>query len=241
MLDQEQDSSATNSSTTEEPKKRNSGKTGPTSEAGRARSSQNAYKHGACSKVLIMHMESNDDYLELLERWQDLYPTEEPVIADFVIKVVHAEWSRLRAQEHFDEFLHFTDGQAPFKMHPLHKHDFELMQRYLTAAERKFQRELNQLEKFYKIHTELEEDEDEENEEDEPEPTDNSKINFVFMNNDTGETQDMEGNLHPPPSDFVHEPIVPGVYPPDHPSHRPPRDFRKKKKKRKGKTRRSRR
>jgi hypothetical protein len=120
-------------------------------------------------------------------------------------------------------------------MHPLHKHDFELMQRYLIAAERKFQRELNQLEKFYKIHTEFEEDEDE------PEPTNNSKINFVFMNNDTRETMDMEGNVHPPPANFVHEPIIPGVYPPDHPSHHPPRDLRKKKTKKKGKTRRPRR
>jgi hypothetical protein len=42
-----------------------------------------------------------------------------------------------------------------------------------------------------------------------------------YINSETGESMDDYGNHYPPPPDWKPEPIIPGVYPPDHPASQP--------------------
>ncbi len=132
--------------------KRNCGRTGPTSEAGRARSAQNSTKHGACAQTLLIFGEREQDWHLLLKFWTDQYkPAEDTVLYTFVLKTAQAEWTRLRCQRQYDDLVASYDT-APYNYSPeqLRKHD--LMMRYKTAAERCFQREYRQLEQHFKAH-----------------------------------------------------------------------------------------
>jgi hypothetical protein len=136
-----------------EPKKRNSGRTGPTSAEGRATSAQNARKHGACARTLILPMESEQGWLILLSRWQDTYkPLEASLEADFVLRTAQAEWFRLRTQRQYDEFITTTAGQPPYMWTSAQCKMHDLMLRYKNSAERSFQREYRLLEAHYKSH-----------------------------------------------------------------------------------------
>jgi hypothetical protein len=91
------------------PKKRNSGKTGPTSAAGRAKSAQNARRHGACARTLILPYESPEGWELLLARWHRTYtPEDDSLAADFVLRTAQAEWQRIRTQHSYDDFLKIT-------------------------------------------------------------------------------------------------------------------------------------
>jgi hypothetical protein len=137
----------------EPPKKRNSGKTGPTSAAGKFNSAQNARTHGACARTLILPVESEQGWLILLSRWQDIYqPREESLEADFVLRTAQAEWFRIRVCRQYDEFIKSTLGQSPLDWTPEQLKMHELMLRYKNGAERSFHREYRALETFYKIH-----------------------------------------------------------------------------------------
>jgi hypothetical protein len=136
-----------------EPEKRNSGRTGPTSPEGRAVSSKNSIKHGACSRTLVLPGESEDSWLLLLSHWCQTYqPVEDSLEYDFVLKTAQAEWHRIRTQRNYDVYLHILQGVSPFNWTPdqIKKHDLNF--RYKTAAERAFQREYRLLEQHYKIH-----------------------------------------------------------------------------------------
>ena len=136
-----------------EPKKRNSGRTGPTSAEGRAASVQNARKHGACARTLILPMESEQGWLILLSRWQDSYqPLEASLEADFVLRTAQAEWDRLRAQRQYDEFITTSAGHPPYMWTPEQCKMHDLMLRYKNSAERSFHREYRLLEAHYKSH-----------------------------------------------------------------------------------------
>jgi hypothetical protein len=134
-----------------QPKKRNCGHTGPTSDADHAKSAQNARKHGACARTLILPVESEQGWLILLSRWQDTYkPDEESLEADFVLKAAQAEWLRLRAVRVYDEFLSTTTSEPPYRWTPEQIKTHDLMLRYKTTAERSFHREYRALEAHYK-------------------------------------------------------------------------------------------
>ena len=125
-----------------EPEKRNCGRTGPTSPEGRAASSKNSTKHGACSRTLILPHESKEEWEDLLAHWCDIYkPAEDSLYYDFVLRTAEAEWHRRRAQLNFDVFMGSTGGGSTINWQPdqIKKHDLAL--RYKTTAERAFQRE----------------------------------------------------------------------------------------------------
>jgi hypothetical protein len=136
-----------------EQKKRNCGRTGPTSPEGRATSSKNSIKHGSCSQTLILPCESEESWLLLLGRWVKTYqPAEDSLLYDFVLKTAQAEWYRIRAQRNLHSFEMVLGGLSPFNWLPdeIKKHD--LLLRYKTTAERSFQREFRNLEQFRKLH-----------------------------------------------------------------------------------------
>jgi len=140
-----------------EPEKRNCGRTGPTSPEGRATSSKNSTKHGACAQTLILPCESEESWLLLLNRWCQTYqPPEDSLLYDFVLKTAQAEWHRIRTHRNLESVMALTQGRSPFNWTPdeIKKHDLCL--RYKTAAERAFQRDFRLLEQFRKLHPAVE-------------------------------------------------------------------------------------
>jgi hypothetical protein len=134
-----------------EHKKRNSGRTGPTSQAGRARSAQNARKHGATSTTLVLPSESEEGWLMVLKRWEEKYqPVEDSLKAQFVQYAAEAEWFRLRTIRYYDDFIRTTGGIPSFLYTPdqLQKHN--LMLRYKRDADRAFHKEFRALEALHK-------------------------------------------------------------------------------------------
>ena len=206
-----------------EPEKRNSGRTGPTSEEGRAISSRNAIRHGMCAKTLILLHESEGDWLLLLKTWLEAYqnPAENTLLHNFVLKVAQAEWQRLRIQREYDYFL-LTHGTPPMTAwDPREIKDHDLVTRYLTAAERRFQRDYRLLEHHWKTHHKPLPEPKKVPKQPEPELS-KEMPDIRFINNETGESCDCFGNDYPPPPNYVSRPIIPGVYDPNHPAHEGP-------------------
>ena len=235
-----------NSEETEPKEKRNCGKTGATSEAGRSTCSQNARKHGSCSRVLILPNEDHDAWLDLLSRWEAAYLSGNPLVADFVYKTAAAEWQRIRVQKSYDSLLGFVSNPNVYEWQPHDQKQHDLALRYLTTAERRFQREFRMLEQFYTKHgqpaaapepTRAEEAAGARAQEDEDLAADDERRkqaldNLKFVNNETGEWVGKDGIVHPPEPGWKPEPIVPGEYPPDHPIHSPKPLFLQRKRRR---------
>ena len=146
------------------PKKRNSGRSGPTSAAGVARSAMNSLKHGACSKTLILACESEAAWLLLLDRWCQHYnipsdadddPTqnhdpENTLLYDFVLKTAQAEWFRIRCQRNYDVYYLTLNSRSPFNWSPEEIKMHDLLLRYKNTADRGFHREHRALEQYVK-------------------------------------------------------------------------------------------
>lgn len=120
---------------------------GPRTEAGKAKSSLNALKHGGCSKQLIVAGERQEDYDALRERWFSSYDAAQAG-QSLLEEAVLNEWLLWRAQRNFlaiDARLAESDPNdwTAEQMDRLH-----LMQRYKTGAERSFHRSVAALERF---------------------------------------------------------------------------------------------
>ena len=159
--------------------KRNCGKTGATSIAGRRRCSMNALKHGACSGTHFVNGESEDEWLLVLHQWREGYAPPEaltpcpsgnpeaPAISEcecpsclfdrsavcaLVVKVAEAEWYRRRSQRALNSFVHATGGGPNINWTPEQHKTYGLFLRYKTADERKFTREFRELQDYIKTH-----------------------------------------------------------------------------------------
>jgi hypothetical protein len=230
MFSNEENSSfdAESAETTAETQKRNSGRTGPTSFTGRQTSARNATRHGMCATTLILPGEVEADWLDLFQSWLNTYqnPAENTVLYTFVIKTAQAEWRRLRIEREYD-FHIVSHGNPPiggWQPEEIKTHD--LILRYLTTAERRFQREYKMLEHHFKTHHKPAKSAPEP----EPDPAPREMPKILYVNNETGEAVDAQGNEYPPPPDYKPEPIIPGVYPPDHPAYpfNPPKEKRRR-------------
>ena len=216
----------------EERRKRNSGRTGPITFAGKAISSFNSTKHGLNSKTLILPNESEEEWIALYDRWKKEYefPSEDTVLSDFVLKTAAAEWGRLRAQRNYDLVFSLNHGDPIIAWGEEQQKAHDLALRYLTSAERRFQREHRQLELHYKtkllarkveaLEAAAEAAADEEEDSTPKEPYQN--LGVSFQNAETGEVILSDGTKVPPPPGFVPQKIIPGVYGPLHPSNLPP-------------------
>jgi hypothetical protein len=210
-----------------ETQKRNSGRTGPVTPAGRATSARNATVHGMCAKTLITDNEHESDWLALLQTWLEPYqnPAVDSLLYTFVLKTAQAEWFRLRIQREFDGFI-ITHGAPPisaWSAEKIRQHD--LILRYLTTARRTFQSEYRMLEHHWKTHHKPQPEPRKSTKQPDPEPEERVMPEILYVNSETGESVDGKGNHYPPPPDWKPEPIIPGVYPPDHPAG--PRPWRK--------------
>jgi len=212
-------------------KLRNCGRTGATTPIGKAIAARNATRHGMCAKTLILENESQEDWDELLTAWLALYqnPSEKTVLYTFIVKACQAEWFRLRIVREFDLFYASMDGEPLQSWPPEKERISQLMTRYLTSAERRANREKHMLEHHWKIHGKPTVDAKPAAEPAaEPPPTGDIEPAILFANNVTGEMEDAQRNSVPTPPDFKPEPIVPGQYPPDHPSRFGERQRKKK-------------
>jgi hypothetical protein len=218
----EMDSEAESESADTAPKKRNCGRTGPKNTY---RSSRNATRHGMCAETLILDHENEADWLNLLSGWLDQYdnPAETTVLYTFVVKTAQAEWHRLRIQKEYNAHLrgHSIPPITAWEPFEIQAHD--LVQRYLTAAERKFQREYKMLEHHWRSHHKPAPAPKEKAQKPAPEPRKNEPHPVIlFVNNETGEAVDNYGKQYPAPPDYKSRPIIPGVYDPDHPAYQGP-------------------
>ena len=218
---------------TTEHTKRNSGRTGPTSASGRATSSRNAIRHGMTAKTHLLDHEKEEDWNELLASWLTTYqnPVENSTLYTFVLKTAQAEWIRLRNQNEFDYFMLHFGGAPVCEWHEGIIKDHNLHLRYLTTAERRFQREYRMLEHHWKTHhKQAAEPPNKSTQPPAPDPEpDEPRPKVRFINNETGESMDSQGNDYPPPPGYVSKPIIPGVYGPNHPCNWRPKNERDKK------------
>jgi hypothetical protein len=113
---------------------------GPTSDSGKQISSQNAAKHHMTGRAPFIQGESPQDFEKLLAGWQTDFPTYTTEAAKLVQEAALSEWLLLRVQRQSDPIFNglFTTGMANWD-EAMHK-QYQLTQRYLTAAERKLER-----------------------------------------------------------------------------------------------------
>ena len=120
----------------------NTSSTGPRTEEGKAKSSQNARKHGLAAESIPLELRPvfSDLRNELRAQCQPEGPLEEI----FFDKLVTARWSMLRALDLQNELYLLTDGQDPMG-HPATQKDAELYNRYYIRYEGSFNRAYKQL------------------------------------------------------------------------------------------------
>ncbi len=216
-----------------ERRKRNCGRTGPKTNVGRAIAARNATRHGMCSRTLILVQESEEDWHELITHWLSGYgnPAENTLLYTFVLKTTQAEWFRMRANREYDFMFQCMD-YVPMQSWSPEKHkEHDLVMRYVTAAERKVQREYRMLEHHFKTHHKADAEARDRASKPAPAPAqqpapapdpdpqpDDDPTKIFFVHSETGERRDAQGNKYPPRPDFKPEPIIPGKYPPNHPA-----------------------
>jgi hypothetical protein len=177
-----------------------------------------------CATTLILNYENEEDWFLLLNTWLAEYhnPADTTLLYTFVLKAAQAEWFRLRLQHQYDlNFLHH--GAPPINAWtPAEIKQHDLLQRYLTAADRKFQRDYRLLEHHWKSHHKPSPESKKAATQPDPEPDDTPMPQILYVNNGTGEAVDAWGNRFPPPPDWKPKKIIPGVYEPDHPAYQGP-------------------
>ncbi len=210
-----------------EKEKQNCGRTGPTSPEGKAISSRNALRHGCCAKTLILEGEKLEEWIKLCARWEAAYPSEHPLLQDFILKTAQAEWRRIRVLNNFEDFV-ASHAMTMDTYDPETRKLYDLKHRYNVAAERTFQREFRMLDHFFKTNCEPKKAEKPKEKEPEPEPEDDQPVHdpnkhvYRIYNAETGEYIICGENppvIYPPEPGWVPRPIIPGQYYPDHPSN----------------------
>jgi hypothetical protein len=127
--------------------------TGPRTPEGKQISSKNATKHGCCSQRLLLPDEDPEEWETLKAGWLQEYDTSSPVFLSLALQAAEKQWLLLRAQNRFDETQQFLYNEQPecriwneeqCKLH-------EKFQRYLTTAERAFDRAFQNVERLRRV------------------------------------------------------------------------------------------
>ena len=116
--------------------------TGPRTEEGKAKSSQNARKHGLAAESIPDHLRPVFNDLRNELRTQCL--PEGPLEEIFFDKLVTARWSMLRALDLENELYDLSEGKDPL-CHPATVKLAELYSRYYIRFEGSFNRAYKQL------------------------------------------------------------------------------------------------
>jgi hypothetical protein len=110
---------------------------GPHSEGGKRNSSRNSTKHGCRAKTRILVDERQEDYDEIARGWTAEYEPEGYMEERLVEILIENDWLLRRVMRRLEETEQGT-------------HDFDLMLRYKTTAERSFYRSLNAVQQLRK-------------------------------------------------------------------------------------------
>ena len=122
-----------------------SGRTGPTSPNGKARSSENAITHGCRSEKLILRHEDPAKFEALRDAWFRHYQPESEIAIALVEETVRAHWFLKRAQKHLEDI----EWELPVNAyHWTEEHErlFRNFTRYKNSYERSFFRFFKELE-----------------------------------------------------------------------------------------------
>jgi hypothetical protein len=127
--------------------------TGPRTSEGKQISSKNATKHGCCSQRLLLPDENAEEWEALKAGWLQEYNTSSPVFLSLAVQAAEKQWLLLRAQKRFDEVQQFLyDAQPECRLwneEQCKLHD--KFQRYLTTAERAFDRAFRNAEHLRRV------------------------------------------------------------------------------------------
>ncbi|HEY1949355.1 MAG TPA: hypothetical protein VGG97_20275 [Bryobacteraceae bacterium] len=127
--------------------------TGPRTPEGKQISSQNATKHGCCSQRLLLPDENPEEWEALKAGWLQEYNTSSLVFLSLAVRAAEKQWLLLRAQKRFDEVQQFLyDAQPECRLwneEQCKLHD--KFQRYLTTAERAFDRAFRNAEHLRRV------------------------------------------------------------------------------------------
>ncbi len=216
--------------------KRNCGRTGATTPEGKMKTRLNALRHGSCARTLIIGAESHEKFFELHETWVADYPHDSRLLQDFILRTAQAEWHRIRIQDQYSAILQGQPAAQIYNLPPDVLQALDLQQRYLTTAERTFQREFSMLERFWNNHCKPDLKafpKPESKPEPKPEPPPETQPNageketeylkpweenppaainpskMRFINSETGEYY-QNGKFYPPPPDWKPVKIYPG-------------------------------
>ncbi len=119
---------------------------GPKSTIGKQASSQNATKHGGRATVIrILPGEDPEEFERVKNGWLTEYEPEGHMEETLANNLIESEWLLLRARRNrFNaEARAVGEGKEPHEWTAEDNHQVELMQRYLTTAERSFYRAFN--------------------------------------------------------------------------------------------------
>jgi hypothetical protein len=119
---------------------------GPVTPEGKARSSQNGRIHGfTASRIIFNTPEEQEEYDALVAEYKSNLAPKGPIELDTFHQLIHAAW-RLRNLAIADSQLYEKAGADPILCeNPEIEKRAALLHRYRTAAERAYQRALNQL------------------------------------------------------------------------------------------------
>lgn len=110
---------------------------GPHTEDGKKNSSRNSTKHGCRAKTRILPDERQEDYDKVAYGWKAEYEPEGYMEERLVELLIENDWMLRRVMRRLKETEEGT-------------HDFDLMLRYKTTAERSFYRSLNAVQQLRK-------------------------------------------------------------------------------------------
>ena len=124
--------------------------TGPTTPAGKQKSSRNALIHGCCSKTLILPGESQEAFDQLLDDWLADYQPRNSHDRLMVETAAREQWLALRNANHYVDLQHSLSKKNPLEWTEEDHKKLERSLRYKTTAERSFQRAFHNLEQVRK-------------------------------------------------------------------------------------------
>ncbi|HMF77339.1 MAG TPA: hypothetical protein VK604_16895 [Bryobacteraceae bacterium] len=128
--------------------------TGPRTPEGKEISSKNSTKHGCCSKRLLLPGEDPRQWEALKAGWLKEYGSSSPVSSLLISQAAEKQWLLVRAQNRFLEIQQFIyDAEPECRLWNEEQCKlYEKFQRYLTTAERAFQRAFQDIERLRRTH-----------------------------------------------------------------------------------------
>ena len=135
--------------------------TGPRTPEGKARSRENALRHGLCARPILMDCEDEDEFNEmvdnLLEEWRPATTTENMVFC----KMVEQFWLSRRATIQLSESTDYLTGKDGDEEDA---RNVSLMLRYSQTAMRGFFKAMNELIKLQKNRKQIQQNQSDESE-----------------------------------------------------------------------------